>query len=149
MRARAIWAAGLVFFWVQGTQARTLPSPTLAPTHAPGPASVAVVADDEIFPNSFEAPFDLTITNDVAWCSVTIDGGAPDRSGTISASIFPGSVAQLHAEPLAGVIWGFWNGTDDGDGYTQMDTTVTMTSDRGVEVCCPIPPPYGHPDCSL
>jgi len=114
-----------------------------------GPASVAALPGDEIFPNGFEAPFTLTINNDVAWCDVTIDGGLPDHSLTIVAPIFPGIVAQLHADPLLGFIWGFWNGTDDGDGFTMQDTTVTMTSDRSVEVCCPIPPPGGHPDCSL
>ena len=115
-----------------------------------GPASVAAVVGDEIFPNGFEAPFTLTINNDFAWCNVTIDGGSPDSSPTITASIFPGIVAQLHADPLLGFIWGFWSGTDDGDNFTMQDTTVTMTSDRSVEVCCPIPPAQGgHPDCSL
>ena len=115
-----------------------------------GPASVAAVVGDEIFPNGFEAPFTLTINNDVGWCNVTIDGGLPDSSFTITASIFPGIVAQLHADPLMGFIWGFWSGTDDGDHFTMQDTTVTMTSDRSVEVCCPIPPAQGgHPDCSL
>jgi hypothetical protein len=129
-----------------------LSAPACAGTDVPepglGPASVAA-AVDEIFPNGFEAPFKLTINNDVAWCSVTIDSGLPDSSLTIEASIFPGIVAKLHADPVLGFIWGFWNGTDDGNGYTQQDTTVTMTSDRSVEVCCPIPPPTGHPDCSL
>ena len=131
-----------------------LSAPASAGIHVPGPgvalASVAAVSGDEIFPNGFEAPFNLTITNDVAWCSVTIDGGPPDISGTIMASIFPGITANLHADPRDGFIWGFWNGTDDGDGFTMQDTTVTMTSDRSVEVCCPIPPAQGgHPDCSL
>lgn len=125
------------------TAAVSLPGPGF------GPGSVAMAQGDEIFPNGLEAPFTLTITNDVAWCSVTIDGGLPASTGIITASIFPGIVAQLHADPLPGFIWGFWNGTDDGNGYTVQDTTVTMTSDLGVEVCCPIPPPFGHPDCSL
>jgi len=114
-----------------------------------GSASSTPLPGEEIFPNGFEAPFTLTITNDVMWCNVTIDDGLPDSSLTITAPIFPGIVANLHADPLLGFIWGFWNGTDDGDGFTQQDTTVTMTSDRSVEVCCPIPPPFGHPDCSL
>jgi hypothetical protein len=129
-----------------------LSTPVSAEPHVPAqgsaPRSVAAQGD-EIFPNSFEAPFTLTINNDVAWCSVTVNGGPPDTSLTIIASIFPDTVAKLHADPLLGFIWGFWNGTDDGNGYTQQDTTVTMTSDLGVEVCCPIPPPTGHPDCSL
>jgi hypothetical protein len=143
-----IGAATLACFALQVADARTLLIPSLAQIDVSATTSIATVSGDEIFPNSFEAPFNLTISNDVAWCSVTIDGGAPDSSGTIMASIFPGITAQLHAEPLPGFDWGFWNGTDDGNGYTQMDTTVTMTSDRSVEVCCPIPPP-GHPDCSF
>jgi hypothetical protein len=114
-----------------------------------GPGSLAALPGDEIFPNGFEAPFTLTINNDFAWCNVTIDGGSPDSSLTITAPIFPGIVAQLHADPLPTFIWGFWSGTDDGDNFTMQDTTVTMTSDRSVEVCCPIPPPGGHPDCTL
>jgi hypothetical protein len=124
-----------------------LSAPASARTHLPGPgfapASMAAVSGDEIFPNSFEAPFTLTINNDVAWCNVTIDGGTPDSSLTITVPIFPGIVAQLHADPLLGFIWGFWSGTDDGDNFTMQDTTVTMTSDRSVEVCCPIPPAQG------
>jgi hypothetical protein len=111
-----------------------------------GPTSAAALPGDEIFPNGFEAPFTLTITNDLQWCNVTIDGGLPDSSLTIMASIFPGIVAQLHADPVSPFIWGFWNGTDDGDGYTQQDTTVTMSSDRSVEVCCPIP---GNATCTF
>jgi hypothetical protein len=114
-----------------------------------GPRSVASAVGDEIFPNGFEAAFTLTINNDFAWCNVTIDDGSPDSSATITAPIFPGIVAKLHADPLLGFIWGFWSGTDDGNGFTMQDTTVTMTSDRSVEVCCPIPPPGGHPDCTL
>jgi len=110
-----------------------------------GSVSLAPLPGEEIFPNGFEAPFTLTINNDSAWCNVTIDDGSPDSSLAITAPIFPGIVAKLHADPLPFFDWGFWNGTDDGDGFTQQDTTVTMTSDRSVEVCCPIP---GNSDCS-
>ncbi len=115
-----------------------------------GSASLTPLPGEEIFPNGFEAPFTLTINNDFAWCNVTIGDGSPDSSTTITAPIFPGIVAKLHADPLNGFDWGFWSGTDDGDGFTLQDTTVTMTSDRSVEVCCPIPTALGgHPDCSL
>jgi len=142
MRARAIWAAALVFFAVQGAYARSS-----APASGYGAKISLATADaDQIFPNGFEAPFTLTITNDVSWCEVSIDGGPADSSLTIEASIFPGIVAHLYADAQFGFDWGYWNGTDEGNGYTMHDATALMSSDRSVEVCCPIP---GNTDCSF
>jgi hypothetical protein len=83
----------------------------------------------------------LSINNYLAWCTVT------EQSEAYMMSMeFPtGTVVNLDAMPVAdSFVWGYWTGTD-GDTTashdTNMMTTVTMSSDKSVEACCPEQPP--------
>jgi hypothetical protein len=113
-----------------------------AAAHEPGPVGTT----DTIFANGFE-DFTLTIDNYLAWCSVSVDGGAttPNPPPT---QFPPGTVVPLFGEPVSATfIWGYWRFTDaDAGGHdTNQNATVTMGSDRTVFVCCPFTNGSGCP----
>lgn len=107
--------------------------------HSPAPSPLAVeAANNEIFPSGFEQLFTLAIDDILAWCDVSVNGGAP--TNTPPASLFEkGRVIPLHGDTANALIfvWGFWTGTDGGATDTNMDTTVTMSADKSIQVCCP------------
>ena len=111
----------------------------LASAHPPSTSPLAVqVANDEIFPGGFEQMFTLSIDNFLAWCDVSVNGDPPTSAPPPSA-FEQGRVIPLHGDPADAnyFVWGFWTGTDGGDHDTNMDTTVTMSADLIVHVCCP------------
>jgi len=83
--------------------------------------------------------YTLTLTNYLAWCTVTENSA----TSTATMSFAPGTVVDLNATANLGFVWGYWTGTD-GDTTASHDknmtTTVTMTSDKSVLACCPLPP---------
>ncbi|HET7064279.1 MAG TPA: hypothetical protein VFI49_08360 [Rudaea sp.] len=99
---------------------------------------VTLAAGDEIFPGGFEQMFSLTIDDILAWCDVSVNGGAP-TSAPPASSFEQGRVIPLHGDTANATyfVWGFWTGTDGGATDTKMDTTVTMSADRSITVCCP------------
>ncbi len=104
---------------------------------------VTLAPGDEIFPGGFEQMFTLAIHDYFNWCSISVnDGGHHHPPAIRRRSLFEqGTVVMLHADPVADVnlfVWGFWTGgTDGGAVDTNMDTTVTMSADEHITVCCP------------
>ncbi|HKA86338.1 MAG TPA: hypothetical protein VKE22_01690 [Haliangiales bacterium] len=88
-------------------------------------------------PDAPPVTYTLTIDNFINWCVVTVDGVGYVTPVTFAA----GSVAHLHADPAATFVWGYWTGTDNPSPDRMQTTTVTMTSNKSVLACCPIPPP--------
>ena len=90
----------------------------------------------------------LTISDYLGWCSVSVNGGA-STSAPLPMSFTVGTVVHLSGDTIApGVfVWDYWRGTD-GDTTsahdTSMTTTVTMTTDKTVQACCPDVPPPGE-----
>jgi hypothetical protein len=84
--------------------------------------------------------FTLNIDDFLAWCDVSVNGGAP-TSAPPASSFEKGRVIPLHGDTANAsyFVWGFWTGTDGDSGATDthMDTTVTMSADRSIYVCCP------------
>ncbi len=110
----------------------------------PAPAAIP----DEIFASAFETQAQLTVTDYLNWCKVSVNGAQPTAfPGTYPFT--PGTVVSLSADPLTGFIWGYWTGTDGVDPVTHADTsqstTVTMWVDRSVFVCCPFADGTGCP----
>ncbi|HEY2395981.1 MAG TPA: hypothetical protein VGH81_08415 [Rudaea sp.] len=147
MRARTIWAAALLCLAVQGLGAR-------AAFSAPGAGlgaqlSLAVADSDQIFPGGFEQLFTLSITNYLDWCSISVNYGPAAADDPID-SFEQGRAIALHGDTSNASFfdWGFWTGTDaadlDTNKDTNMDATVTMSSDRNITVCCP---DVGLPSC--
>lgn len=93
---------------------------------------------DEIFRDGF-ATFTLTINNYLSWCSVRENG---DVSYSPASSFPDGTIVSLVASPVAPFYWGYFSGADGStiDIGADHSTTVTMTSDRTVLVCCPVSP---------
>jgi hypothetical protein len=119
--------------WAQGNE--------LAFAHVPSESPLAVVTtNDEIFPGGFEQMFTLAIDDFLAWCDVSVNGGAP-TSAPPASSFEKGRIIPLHGDTANAsyFVWGFWTGTDGDSGATDthMDTTVTMSADRSIYVCCP------------
>jgi len=85
------------------------------------------------------ATFRLTIDNYLSWCSVSVDGGTPTTATPITVDVAPNAVVHLHADPVAGFIWGYWYGTptDGATKDTQTSQTVTVTKDMKIQACCP------------
>jgi hypothetical protein len=100
---------------------------------------VTLAPGDEIFPGGFEQMFTLAIHDVLAWCDVSVNGGTP-TSAPPSSSFEKGRVIPLHGD-TANVnlfVWGFWTGgTDGGATDPNMATTVTMSADKFITVCCP------------
>jgi hypothetical protein len=93
--------------------------------------------------------YTLTVSNYLDWCDVTENGTTYPASVPPVMSFAPGTVVNLSAVPNAIFVWGYWTGTDGDTGAghdMNMATTVTMTSDKTVAVCCPDPPPAA-PTC--
>jgi hypothetical protein len=89
--------------------------------------------------------FTLHIVNELNWCDITVDGVKFSPPNNPPDKVYaPSSVVQLHADPVQGFVWGFWNGTDAGGTDKNQDATATMTADKTVSVCCPI---SGHATC--
>ena len=109
---------------------------------------LAAASGDQIFGSGLE-PHTLTVNDYFSWCNVSINGGTPTSTATTQTAVDDASVVSLHAEPLAGFIWGYWTGTDNVDLATNKDTTqtttVTMYADRSVFVCCPFASGAGCP----
>ena len=99
---------------------------------------------DTIFANGFEN-FTLTIDNYLAWCSVSVDGGV--ATANPPPAQFPsGAVVPLFGQPVSALfIWGYWRFTDVLGHDTSQNTSVAMTSDRTVFVCCPFTDGSGCP----
>lgn len=116
----------------------------LAPVIAVEPAPSG--GSDTIFANGFEN-VTLTIDNFLAWCSVSVDGGA--ATANPPPAQFPsGTVVSLFGQPVSPTfIWGYWRFTDGDQGAhdTSQNTTITMASDRTVFVCCPFTNGSGCP----
>ncbi len=136
MRSRAIWAAALVCFAVQGADARASVSASASGRGAK--MSLATADTDEIFPGGFEQLFTLSISNYIDWCSISVNNG-PAAADDPVVSFEKGRTIALHGDTsnASYFVWGFWTGTDAGGDDTNMDATVTMSSDRDVTVCCP------------
>jgi hypothetical protein len=104
-------------------------------------AEAATLTADEIFPSRFEHLYALTIDDYVNWCTVTVNRGAPSTDPAPAAAPLVFRCRQDRAaarRPMSSTfVWGYWNGTDAPDPDTNQNTTVTMTSDRSVFVCCP------------
>ena len=113
-------------------------------THVAAHESGAAATSDTIFANGFENPT-LTIDNYLAWCEVSVDG-APLSINPPPTQFTQGTVVPLSAEPASSAfIWGYWRFTDVSGHDTSPNTTVTMTSDRTVFVCCPFTDGTGCP----
>jgi hypothetical protein len=147
MRARAIWAVAVLCLAVQDADARGgIP-------RDPGArgASLLLTAPDpdQIFPGGFEQLFTLSISNALDWCSISVNYGPPAADDPI-VSFEQGRTIALHGDTADATYfaWGFWTGTDASDPVTNQDTnmdaTVTMSSDRDITVCCP---DIGLPAC--
>jgi hypothetical protein len=93
--------------------------------------------------------YTLTVQNYLDWCDVTENGTTYAASVPPATSFAPGTVVNLNAAPSAIFVWGYWTGTDGDTSAAHdmnMTTTVTMTSDKTIMVCCPDPPPAA-PTC--
>jgi hypothetical protein len=87
--------------------------------------------------------YTLTVTNYLDWCDVTENGTAYPAGVPPAMSFASGTVVNLSAVANSIFVWGYWTGTDGDTGAghdMNMATTVTMTSDKTVAVCCPLPP---------
>ena len=88
--------------------------------------------------------YTLTVQNYLDWCEVTENGTAYGPSVPPVMSFASGTVVNLNATAATGFVWGYWTGTD-GDTASahdkSMSTTVTMTSNKTILACCPLPPP--------
>jgi hypothetical protein len=88
--------------------------------------------------------FTLTIQNYLSWCNVTENGTAYDPPAQAPAMTFPaGTVVNLMGATAnsTNFLWGYWVGTDGDTSAshdTNMTTTVTMTSNKVVQACCPL-----------
>jgi len=110
-------------------------------------ADVNVASSDTIFTSRFEQ-YTLAINNYLAWCTVSVNGGAPNSAAQISVALPDSSVAVLHGDAVSATfIWGYWTGTegDLGGGDHNHDATVTMSSDKNVLACCPFASNPGAP----
>ena len=109
-----------------------------------GLSSIASAQDagDEIFNDGLDFMVTLTIDNYLSWCNVEVGNLAPSGGATVTLSERLGSTVFVDANPKAGFLWGYWTGTD-GDTTAAHDksqlTTVTMTTDKSVLACCPLP----------
>ena len=130
MRRKALLAIGL---------ASALCAPlTAAVETSPGGLS------DTIFAYGFEN-YVLTIDNFLAWCSVSVDGGVASANPPPTPFI-PGTIVPLDGQPVSATfIWGYWRFTDVPGHDTNQHTTVTMTGDHTVFVCCPFTNGTGCP----
>jgi len=123
---------------VSGADAR--PNAADAPPAGAADAPSGGTADA---PSAADAPtattFTLTIDNALGWCSVTVNGGTAFTDATKSFNLAASSKAQLHGDTSNATffVWGFWSGTDNGDHDTNKSTTVTMSGNKTVGVCCP------------
>jgi hypothetical protein len=80
----------------------------------------------------------LSVNNFDNWCVVNVNGSPNLGQYTFDA----GTIVNLAATAAAGFEWGYWTSTDganagNGGHDPNMDTTVTMTSDKSVLACCP------------
>lgn len=106
--------------------------------------ALPAVASDTIFAYGFE-DYVLTIDNFLAWCSVSVNGGAATTS-PVPTPFTPGALVPLFGQPAsAAFIWGYWRDTDVPGHDINQSITVTMTSDRTVFVCCPFANGTGCP----
>jgi hypothetical protein len=88
----------------------------------------------------------LTVNNILAWCDVSVNGGAASAASTQTVEVPAGTVVPLMATARTGFIWDYgWDGTDNDPGTgadqhdTMMNTQVTVNADAVVRVCCPFP----------
>ncbi|HVV52039.1 MAG TPA: hypothetical protein VHO06_20390, partial [Polyangia bacterium] len=87
--------------------------------------------------------YKLSVANYLDWCDVTENGTTYVESAPPDMTFAPGTVVHLNAVANRIFVWGFWTGTDGDTSAahdTSMTTTVTMTSDKTIEACCPEPP---------
>lgn len=130
MRYSSLLAIGFVF---------ALPAPMTSAAEI-SPAGVS----DTIFASGFDEHL-LTIDNYLSWCSVSVNGAA-FTANPPPTPFEPGTVVNLFAKPVSGTfIWGYWSFTDVPGHDTSQNTTVMMTSDRTVSVCCPFTNGEGCP----
>jgi len=84
--------------------------------------------------------FTLHIVNELNWCVITVNGAKFTPPNNPPDTVYaPNAVVQLHADPVQGFVWGFWTGTDAGGNDNNQDATATMSANKTVTVCCPIP----------
>lgn len=130
MRRNALLAIGLAF---------ALPAPTTSAIET-SPTG----GSDTIFVYGFE-DYVLTIDNYLAWCSVSVNNAAATANPP-PTPFTPGTVVPLFGQPVSATfIWGYWRFTDVPGHDINQNTTVTMTSDRTVFVCCPFTNGTGCP----
>lgn len=83
----------------------------------------------------------LTLENYLAWCSVSVDGGAASTAASRVLQFPKDTVVALSGDKAnATFVFGYWVGTagDTGPSHdTAMMTTVTMDADKTVQACCP------------
>ena len=83
----------------------------------------------------------LTVQNYLAWCSVSVQGGAATTDAVQTLNVSAGTVVNLSGDKASGTfVWGYWVGTagDTGTAHdTKKVTTVTVTKDTIVQACCP------------
>lgn len=84
----------------------------------------------------------LTVCNYLAWCSISINGGAASTAATQTLDVPAGTVVNLMGDRAsASFIWGYWQNTDADPGPPDWDTNmaamVTMDTDIHVLACCP------------
>lgn len=120
------------------------PAVDAGPLDDAGPALDAGTTDDAGPSVDGGAMVTLTVQNYLAWCSVSVAGGAASPAAIQTITVPVGTVVALDASALAGFVWGYWFGTD-GDTSAAHDTTmttmVTVDADMTVQACCPFPPP--------
>jgi hypothetical protein len=76
------------------------------------------------------------------WCAFTVNGGASSTATSTTFTFPAGTVVNLHADKASAAFdWGYWFGTDGDTSATHdtaMSTTVTMTTSKKVQACCPV-----------
>jgi hypothetical protein len=88
------------------------------------------------------ATYTLALQNYLSWCSVIEQGTSEGSTAAPPLLTVPaGTVVNLSATPSdATFVWGYWVGTDGDTSNshdTNMTTTVTMSKNKTVQVCCP------------
>jgi hypothetical protein len=95
--------------------------------------------------------FTLKLENYLAWCTVSVNGGASSTTALQTLTFAPNMVVNLAGDKVTGFEWGYWVGTvgDTGASHdTMMMTTVKMDKDRTVQACCPFASgPMAHQPC--
>ena len=89
-------------------------------------------------PDMVTPMFTLTIDNYIGWCDVTVNSGSVSSMSTETVMFPANASVNLHAQPNSIFVWGYWVDTDAPNTHiTNMSTSITMTHDKTMHVCCP------------